>query len=118
VEINAIAGVEHGRNACFSSNSDLGLIQFLLQNGSEVNAQAGIKGGLTALLGSAIQGHTKFPTMLLEAGAEVNAEPASIKGRIALGGAAGHGHLDIMQMILNAGAKSEELGAAGFGTVV
>jgi ankyrin repeat protein len=106
--------VNYGRTAlqaaCSGDNPNLELTKYLLKEGAEVNAAAGIKRGLTGLQGAAIQGHIKIALVLLDAGAYVNAEPAEIEWRMALDGAAEHGRLDMVQLLLNFGAKSEVSG--------
>ncbi|OCK80314.1 ankyrin [Lepidopterella palustris CBS 459.81] len=98
-------------------NLDL-LIEFLLAYGADVNADAGIDGGLTALQGAAIQGHMKLALLLLDAGADVNGDPAPIEGRTALDGAAEHGRLDMVQFLLNAKAMGDKEGKSRYDRAV
>lgn len=88
------------------------LINFLLDRGSDVNAEAGLLCGVTALQAAAITGDIKIVELLISKGADVNAMASFEEGRYAIEGAAEHGRLDTVQMLLNAGAK----GNVGLGT--
>ncbi len=108
--INAPAGYKHGRTAlkqaCDDPIINMDLVWFLLENNADVNAKAGAVGGVTALQGVAISGHTNLALLLIdEFNADVNGLPAVQEGRTALEAAADHGRLDLVQILLAKGAK-------------
>lgn len=85
-------------------------IQYLLENGAEINAAPADHYGITALQGAAIRGYLKVAHLLLERGADPKAA-GSRQGPTALEGAAGNGRLDMVQLLLNAGADATESAA-------
>ncbi|KAL2677287.1 hypothetical protein Neosp_011056 [[Neocosmospora] mangrovei] len=93
---------------------DMELVQFLLDNGADVNAKPAVHGGITALQGSAISGDIMLAKRLIDEGADVNGAPSFIEGRYAIEGAAEHGRLDMVQFLLNAGARGNVLNGRGF----
>ncbi|KAF9767898.1 hypothetical protein IL306_014867 [Fusarium sp. DS 682] len=114
--INEAAGHEFGRTALQAAISghaihadegrvpNIELVEYLLEQGADINAAPAICGGITALQGAAIQGDITIARLLLLKGADVNASPAFKEGRSAIEGAAEYGRLDMVQFLLNAGA--------------
>lgn len=90
------------------------LLQFLVDNGADVNAAAGVCGGITAIQGAAIAGNPAVIKYLLGKGADVNSRPAIKEGRTVLEGAAEYGCLDTVQLLLNYGAKGDVVQGKGF----
>jgi len=93
------------------------LLRFLVDNGANVNAAAGVIGGITALQGAAIAGNIPVAQYLLDKGANVNSRPAMKEGRTCIEGAAEHGRLDMVQLLLNHGANGGVRGE-GYGKAV
>ncbi|KUL86471.1 hypothetical protein ZTR_08099 [Talaromyces verruculosus] len=105
-------------------------VEFLLQNGAEVNIPATkwmgaplqeairreeieianllLEHGADPLL---IHGYLPLALKLLDRGADVTAEASPVDGRTAIDGAAEHGHLDMLQLLLNAYGDQEGLAA-------
>jgi ankyrin repeat protein len=90
------------------------LLKYLVDKGADVNAPAGVCGGITAIQGAAIAGNIPVIQFLLGKGAEVNGKPALQVGRTAVEGAAEHGRLDSVQLLLNYGATGDYVVANGF----
>jgi ankyrin repeat protein len=96
-----------------ASNSNLKMVQFLLEAGAYVESKTspGDEQALTspeeatALQFAAIAGSMSIVTLLIEKGANVFAPAMGDDGRTALEGAAEHGRLDIVQLLLNLGAE-------------
>ena len=80
------------------------IVQHLLANGSNVNAEAEDDGGRTALQAASEGGHLAVVDLLLEKGATVNAGAAGIFGRTALQVASAGGHLAVVERLRRAGA--------------
>jgi ankyrin repeat protein len=83
--------------------------KFLVDNGAEVNASAGISGS-TALQGAARMGNHELLRYFLDLGADVNAAPAEVGGMTALEAAAGlyPSHYEkqkIFHLLVGAGAR-------------
>ena len=74
-------------------------VQFLLENGANVN-QVASDSGETALFAAARNRQLWYTQMLLEAGADVNMK--NIVGRTCLHNAAEKGHSEIMRILVNA----------------
>ncbi|KAL6412672.1 ankyrin [Ilyonectria robusta] len=99
-----------------TAKSNLGIVEYLLLNHTDVNAAAGKEFGRTALQAAT---SSNFPdlrivALLLDHGADVNAAPARRGGVSALQGAAIRGDLQIARLLLkhradvNAAAAPEE----------
>jgi ankyrin repeat protein len=116
--INAPPAYQHGRTAlqaaASSSSPDIELLKFLVDNRANVNAAAGVCGGITAVQGAAIAGSIPVVQYLWGMGADVNGRPAIKEGRTAIEGAAEHGRLDTVQLLLNYGAKEDAVQGKGF----
>jgi ankyrin repeat protein len=116
--INAPPAYKHGRTAiqaaASSSSPDMELLKFLVDNGADVNAAAGVCGGITAVQGAAIAGSIPVVQYLWGKGADVNGRPAIKEGRTAIEAAAEHGRLDTVQLLLNYGAKGDVVQGKGF----
>ncbi|KAK4149699.1 hypothetical protein C8A00DRAFT_46731 [Chaetomidium leptoderma] len=118
--VNERPGDRFGRTALQAASqldpspAKMELITFLLDRGADVNAEAGLNCGITALQGAAITGDIKLAELLLLKGADVNALPSFEDGRYAIEGAAEHGRLDMTQVLLNAGAKGNRFRGTGF----
>jgi ankyrin repeat protein len=80
--INADAGPKLGRTdlqaACNAERerANMDLVEYLLDNGADINAKTGVDGGLTAIQGAAIQGNIQLVTLLMDRKADLNADPA------------------------------------------
>jgi ankyrin repeat protein len=101
-------GVFH--TAIAESNDDTEIVQVFLDHSVEIDKQAEIGNGHTALMYAAEFGHIEVGKLLLENGADINAgdnfnDPA-------LNVAAFHGQLEFAQMLVEMGA---ELNVQGFG---
>ncbi len=94
------------------------LVNFLLDHGADVNAEAGLRCGVTALQAAAIKGDLELVELLISRGADVNAMASFEEGRYAIEGAAEHGRLDTVQMLLNAGAKGNCQLGTGFNSAI
>ena len=94
------------------------MIEFLLDQGADINAAPALVGGLTALQGAAISGDLVLAQLLLEKGADVNAARSFKDGRMAIEGAAEHGRLDMVQLLLNAGANGNTWLGTGFADAI
>lgn len=116
--INSPPAYQHGRTAlqaaASSSSPDMELLKFLVDNGADVNAAAGVCGGITAVQGAAIAGSIPVVQYLCGKGANVNGRPAIKEGRTAIEAAAEHGRLDTVQLLLNYGAKGDVVQGKGF----
>ena len=76
---------------------NLEVIDYLLNNGAEVNAPPCIRGGATAHQFAAIKGNVGLTECLIqERGADTNAPACRFQGRTALEGAAEHARLDML----------------------
>ncbi|KAJ5982454.1 hypothetical protein N7451_012554 [Penicillium sp. IBT 35674x] len=84
-----------------SLNGYKNIVQLLLENGAEVNAQGGKFGN--ALQAASSGGHDKIVQLLLENGAEVNAQGGKFGN--ALQAACSGGHDKIVQLLLENGAE-------------
>ncbi|KAI5797560.1 hypothetical protein EDC01DRAFT_628948 [Geopyxis carbonaria] len=82
-------------------------VEYLLENGAEVNAPAGKRAGATALQYAAMNGQLGRVFNLLKAGADINAPAAKYDGRTALEGAAEHGRLDVVKLLLDQGSNKD-----------
>jgi ankyrin repeat domain-containing protein 50 len=78
------------------------VVQMLLDQGAEANAQGGHYGN--ALQAVSAGGREKVVQMLLDQGAEVNAQGGVYDN--ALRAASAGGHEEVVQMLLNQGAKA------------
>jgi ankyrin repeat protein len=80
------------------------VIEYLLDNGADVNAAPCIRGGATAIQLAAIKGNVGLAERLvLEYGADFNAPACKFQGRTAFEGAAEHGRLDMLLMLYHKG---------------
>ncbi|CZS72584.1 unnamed protein product [Fusarium graminearum] len=84
--------------ACYGGN--LELVQSLVVQSVNINAQPALHYGATALQFAAMQGHLKIAIFLLENGALINAPAALVEGQTALQGAVEHGRLDMIYLLL------------------
>ena len=80
------------------------MVQMLLQNGADINAEAYYWQGRTALQLAAGKGRLELVRDLIQAGADVNAPPAETGGRTALAAAAENGYLSVVIELLRLGA--------------
>ena len=76
------------------------VVQMLLDQGADVNAQGGEYGN--ALQAASVKGHEKVVQMLLDQGADVNAQGGNYGN--ALQAASVGGHEKVVQMLLDQGA--------------
>jgi hypothetical protein len=77
------------------------IVQILIDNGADVNAQGGRHGN--ALYAASLNGHEKVVQMLLDNGAEVNAQGGRYSN--ALQAASEGGHEKVVQILLHKGAE-------------
>jgi ankyrin repeat protein len=76
------------------------VIDYLLDNGADVNAAPCIRGGATAIQLAAIKGNVGLAERLIsDYGADFNAPACRFQGRTAFEGAAEHGRLDVLLML-------------------
>ncbi|KAF7546546.1 hypothetical protein G7Z17_g8344 [Cylindrodendrum hubeiense] len=82
------------------------IVEFLLENGADINAPAGANFGRTALqaAASSVTPDLEILDLLLRHHADVNAPPARKGGVTALQGAAIHGHMEVARILLAHGA--------------
>ncbi|KAI1734663.1 ankyrin [Xylaria scruposa] len=114
VDINAPAEGDFGRTALQAACNpeagveiSLGLIQFLLDKGADINAP-GAKYGATALQCTIRNGSTGAFCLLLDAGAKIfDTAKFSKANPDALSTAAGYGRLDMVDMMLKKLARSD-----------
>lgn len=83
------------------------LVLRLLDNGADVNAEAGMDHGRTALQAAAGGGHIDIVEALIAKGATINARASNRGGRTALQAAAGGGHETVVKMLLEAKVNVE-----------
>ena len=116
--VNSPPGYQHGRTALQAATSrsspDMEMIQYLIGNGADINADAAVHGGITAIQGAAISGCIPVAQFLLGKGANVNSRPAISEGRTAIEGAAEHGRLDMVQLLIKAGANGDVVRGTGY----
>jgi ankyrin repeat protein len=80
------------------------VIEYLLENGADVNAAPCIRGGATAIQLAAIKGNVGLAErLILDYGADFNAPACKFQGRTAFEGAAEHGRLDMLLMLYHKG---------------
>ena len=84
-----------------SSRGNEKAVQFLLEQGADVNAQSGFRGN--ALQAASSKGHGKVVQLLLEKGANVNAQGGYYSN--ALQAASSKGHGEVVQLLLEKGAE-------------
>ncbi|KAF4630479.1 hypothetical protein G7Y89_g7654 [Cudoniella acicularis] len=115
--VNASPAHQYGRTALQAaasrSSPNMELLRFLVDNEADVNAPAGVRGGITAIQGASIAGNIPVIQFLLAKGADINGRPALRDGRTAIEGAAEHGRLDTVQLLLNYGATGDVVGGKG-----
>ncbi|KAE8443483.1 hypothetical protein EG329_001794 [Mollisiaceae sp. DMI_Dod_QoI] len=109
-DVNSAAR-DFGRTALQHASHYSALVEFLLENGADVNAPAGKVNGRTALQVAAEYGHIKIVKRFLELGADPNARAAEIDGLTALEAAGKSGHLDTAVLLLDNGAVATERAA-------
>ncbi|UPL01766.1 hypothetical protein LCI18_012700 [Fusarium solani-melongenae] len=92
---------------------DLGIVEFLLNQGADVNSPAAEWHGRTALQGatSAKKLNMDVVQLLLDRRAEVNAPPAQVGGVTALQAAAIRGDIQLVRLLLDKGANINAPGA-------
>ncbi|KAG7292581.1 hypothetical protein NEMBOFW57_002616 [Staphylotrichum longicolle] len=119
--VNEAPGDRFGRTALQAASllppgpAKMTLIHHLLDDrGADINADAAIQCGITALQGAAIAGDFKLAELLIKRGADVNAWPSFEDGRTAIEAAAEHGRLDMVQLLLNAEAVGDVTRGEGF----
>jgi ankyrin repeat protein len=109
-DVNSAAG-DFGRTALQHASHYPALVEFLLENGANVNAPAGKVSGRTALQLAAEYGHINIVKRFLELGADPNAQAAEFDGLTALEAAGKSGHLDTAILLLDNGAIPTERAA-------
>lgn len=119
-DVNEAPGHQRGRTALQAASllppapAKTALIDFLLEHNANIDADAAVSCGVTALQGAAIAGDFMLAKLLITRGADVNAWPSFEEGRTAVEAAAEHGRLDTVQLLLNAGAVGDVMRGAGF----
>ncbi|ETS85945.1 hypothetical protein PFICI_03970 [Pestalotiopsis fici W106-1] len=84
---------------------DVEMIEWVIEEGADVNRPAFGIMARTALQAAAEQGYMNNVECLLRAGADVNAPPVRTRGRTALQAAAEQGHIAITERLLQANAQ-------------
>ncbi len=110
LDAGATFEIEVFHTAISESGDDTEIVQVFLDHGAEIDQQAGIGNGHTALMYAAEFGHIEVGKLLLENGADINA--VDNYNDPALNVAAFHGHLEFAKMLVEMGA---ELDVRGFG---
>lgn len=111
-DINAPASPYHRtalQEAC-STDAPLWFINFVLDNGADINAPPASERGLTALQSACGSGaQLSCINLLLKRGAFVNAPPAAAYGMTALQCAARRGYMNVVGLLLDHGADVNAL---------
>ena len=87
-----------------AKTGDLEVVKELLDNGADVNADAGPIIGRTALQAAAEEGDIELVKFLIGTGADINADPGLEMGVTCLQAAVGQGHVDLALFLLDSGA--------------
>lgn len=97
------------QEACYT-DAPLWFINFVLDNGADINAPPASEGGLTALQAACGSGaKVSCINLLLKRGAVVNAPPATTYGMTALQCAARRGYMNVVGLLLDHGADVNAL---------
>lgn len=89
---------------CAAEEGNLGVIDYLLGKGANVNGPPAITRGATALQYAAQGGHLGIAHLLLQRGARINARGSKYQGFSALEAAAKQGKLDMLEFLICYGA--------------